>query len=211
MIFDLDGTIADTIPVCCAAFRDALLDLTGEEYPDERIVALFGPSEEGIFQRLLGDRWQEAHRAFLSAYETRHDLCAAPFPGIEGALDTLNDRGVELAIVTGKGAGSAEISVRRLGLGRSFAIVESGSPEGIIKAAAIEDLLARWNLLPEEVAYVGDAAYDMLDARKTGVMALAAGWAATADLDALRVTEPDELFTTVDAFANWIEDHTDGR
>lgn len=211
LIFDLDGTIADTIPVCCAAFQDALLDITGEEYRDDQIVALFGPSEEGIFQRLLGDRWQAAHRAFLAAYEARHDKCAAPFPGIEAVLELLNERGVELAIVTGKGRGSADISVRRLGLAQHFNIIESGSPEGIVKAAAIEDLLARWNLPAEEVAYVGDAAYDTIDARKTGVVALAAGWAATADLDALRATEPDELFATVDAFAKWIEEQTDGQ
>lgn len=210
LIFDLDGTIADTIPVCCAAFRTAILDSTGEEYSDEQIVALFGPSEEGIFQRMLGDRWQVAHRAFLHAYDAHHDMCSAPFPGIEDALAVLKDRGVQLAIVTGKGAWSADISVRRLGLARYFDIVESGSTEGIVKAAAIVDLLDRWQLPPTEVAYVGDAAYDVIDARKTAVIALAAAWAATADQGALTATEPDALFTSVDQFAEWIEERTDG-
>ena len=210
LIFDLDGTIADTIPVCCAAFRDAILDITGEEYSDEQIVALFGPSEEGIFQRMLGARWQEAHQTFLTAYDAHHDMCSAAFPGIDDTLAVLKQRGSQLAIVTGKGARSADISVRRLGLARYFDIIESGSPEGIVKAAAIVDLLDRWDLRASEVAYVGDAAYDMIDARESGVVALAAAWAATADQGALTATKPDALFTSVDQLADWIEERTDG-
>jgi len=43
MIFDLDGTLTDTFPVCFVAFREALQAFTGRSYTDEEIVARFGP------------------------------------------------------------------------------------------------------------------------------------------------------------------------
>ncbi|HAX24486.1 MAG TPA: hypothetical protein DCX80_05550, partial [Chloroflexi bacterium] len=86
VIFDLDGTLADTLPVCCAAFRPVLLDITGREYNDSEIVALFGPNEEGILRRLAGDDWPAAMERFLAEYEANHDTCPAPFEGIDDVL-----------------------------------------------------------------------------------------------------------------------------
>ena len=76
MIFDLDGTLGNTLPVCYAAFREAQLAHTAREYADAEIAALFGQSEEGIIQRLVPEpgRWQEALEDYLAAYERHHDL-----------------------------------------------------------------------------------------------------------------------------------------
>ena len=53
MIFDLDGTLGDTLPVCFAAFRTTFQSCLGRDYFDREIRAMFGPSEEGIFERLM--------------------------------------------------------------------------------------------------------------------------------------------------------------
>ena len=173
MIFDLDGTLADTLPVCCAAFRPVLLDITGKAYSDREIMALFGPNEEGILQRLAGEAWPAALERFLAEYESHHDACRAPFPGIDDVLGRIDQRGARLAIVTGKGAGSAAISVRRLGLGRYFDLVVSGSSEGVVKADQIRDIAESWGLPAEQLAYVGDTAYDMDHAHAAGAVAIA--------------------------------------
>jgi pyrophosphatase PpaX len=59
-IFDLDGTLVDTLPVCFAAFRRAVERLRGPPYSDDAIRALFGPSEEGMMQRAMPGQWREA-------------------------------------------------------------------------------------------------------------------------------------------------------
>jgi phosphoglycolate phosphatase-like HAD superfamily hydrolase len=210
MIFDFDGTLADTVPVCTAAFRETLLEMTGEHYSDAQVVALFGPSEEGIFQRVLGDRWEEAMERYLDAYERHHDQCAASFPGIEELLTRLDERGVRLAVVTGKGAGSAAISVRRLGLARHFDRIVSGSAKGIVKAEQIREIADGWGIPLAQIAYVGDAAYDVIDSRKAGVVPIAAAWAATADLDSLRQSEPLHLFTSVEQLSAWCDEQSYG-
>jgi len=205
VLFDLDGTLGDTIPVCWAAFRAALEEHQGRRYSDAEITAMFGPSEEGVFQRLVPDRWQACLQSFLAAYEREHDRCPAPFPGIERALRSLRSRGVRLGIVTGKGPGSAEISLRRLGLGGYFDAVETGSPEGAVKATLIRRLLGRWSLAPEEAAYVGDHPSDIRAAREVGALPLAAAWATTADSEALRSCGPAWVFGTVEELSAWIE------
>ncbi len=207
VLFDLDGTLGDTIPVCWAAFRAALEEHQGRRYSDAEITAMFGPSEEGVFQRLVPDRWQACLQSFLAAYEREHDRCPVPFPGIEGVLRSLRSRGVRLGIVTGKGPGSAEISLRRFGLGGYFDAVETGSPEGGVKAALIRRLLRRWSLAPQEAAYIGDHPSDVRAASEVGVLPLAAAWATTADPEALHASGPACLFRTVEELSAWIADN----
>src|SRR5690242_17857694 len=113
VIFDFDGTLANTIPMVLVAFKEALRHAGLREHTDAEIVALFGPDDAGILQRLVGDGWEDAYRVYLAAYEREHDTTPDPFPGIQPALDLLVERGVQLAIVTGKGADSAAISVPR--------------------------------------------------------------------------------------------------
>jgi HAD superfamily hydrolase (TIGR01549 family) len=205
VIFDFDGTLGDTLPVCFAAFRRALESFSGRHYTDEEIAALFGPSEEGMIQRMVPDRWQACLEAYLAAYEEESARRARLFPGIETALRLLKRRGVALAIVTGKGARSAAISLRHLRLAEFFDVVETGSPDGSVKPLAIQRVLAKWGAAPDRVAYVGDVPTDMEAAKEAGVIPLAAGWAATSDADTLSALFPRETFRSVESFIRWIE------
>ncbi len=203
VIFDLDGTLVDSIQVCILAFRRAIQQHLGLTLSDADIIARFGPNEEGMLQRLLPDGWQPALQTYLQEYETCHAQCDELFPGIEPLLKMLKDRGVLLGIVTGKGAGSARISSQILGLGQYFDTMEVGSAQGSIKRACIGVCLQRWGLTPQAAAYVGDTPADIDAARQAGVTAIAAAWAGSADYQALTQKHPDTLFTDVPAFASW--------
>lgn len=208
LIFDFDGTLADTIPLCCAAFREVARRQLGREYSDAGIIALFGPSEVGIFQQIAGDCWEACMDDFLAVYEREHQRHAALFPGILDMLDAVLERKVRVAIVTGKGADSAAISLRRLGLDRHFELVESGSSEGSVKPAAIRRIVQQWELDPATVAYIGDAPNDITEARAACVIPLAAAWAATADRAALATRDPAVMFNAVDELTEWIRYNT---
>jgi pyrophosphatase PpaX len=211
VIFDLDGTLGDTLPVCFAAFRRALEGFSGRHYTDEEIAGLFGPSEEGMIQRMVPDGWQACLEAYLAAYEEESARSARLFPGIETALRLLRDRGVALAVVTGKGADSAAISLKHLRLAEFFDVVETGSPDGSVKPLAIRRVLAKWGAAAERVAYVGDVPTDMEAAKEAGVIPLAAGWAATSDADTLSALSPLETFRDVREFIAWIEKNVEPR
>ncbi len=206
IIFDLDGTLGNTLPVCFAAFRRIFERHMGHSFSDEEISEMFGPNEEGIIRRRLPEKYPQAIEEFMLEYDRAHDLCTAPFPGIEEALAMLRERGVKLGLVTGKGPRSAEISLRYLGIAHYFDSVTAGSPEGDRKPAAIRDLLAQWRLAPDVVAYVGDSPLDMESAHETGILAVAAAWAETADVVRLIASDPDVMFTSVGDFAEWAEE-----
>jgi pyrophosphatase PpaX len=126
-----------------------------------------------------------------------------------GLLGLLRQRDVALGIVTGKGAHSAAISLRYLGLAHYFDVVETGSAEGAVKPRAIQKVIARWGMSPRQVAYVGDSAYDVEAAQEAGVLPLGAAWAATADADRLNALTPLATFRSVESFIKWIDNNVE--
>jgi phosphoglycolate phosphatase-like HAD superfamily hydrolase len=205
MIFDLDGTLTDTFQVCFLAFREALLAFTGVTYTDEEILARFGPSEDGMLQRWVPARWEECLQSYLTVYAREHRRLSRLFPGVETALKLLKERGIPLAVVTGKGPQSAAISLQDLGLMPYFDCVETGSSEGSVKPRCIQRVLARWQVPPGRVAYLGDVPSDIEAARGAGVLPLAAAWEARSNAEALQALDPLAVFGAVPEFIRWIE------
>ena len=179
---------------------------------DEEIAGLFGPNEEGVLRQVVPEaQWAASLAAFLDEYAAAHTTCPRPFDGIASALDLLRERGVPVAVVTGKGAESAAISLKTLGLADRFAVVEAGSPFGGIKPQAIRKALEMLSIPLDQygaVAYVGDAPSDITAAREVGVVPIAAAWATTADAAKLEALNPTATFTTVAAFAQWVQEST---
>lgn len=174
VIFDFDGTIGNTLPLCIAAFRRAIEPLAGKQLPDEEIVATFGPSEEGTIRILAPHAYEQGLADYLNCYRELHDMCPSPFDGIPELLEWLRARGIIIALVTGKGRRSCSISLEQYGIARFFDLVETGSPEGPCKPEGIRAVLDRFLLKPEEAIYVGDTASDVASARSAGVPAVAA-------------------------------------
>jgi beta-phosphoglucomutase-like phosphatase (HAD superfamily) len=79
VIFDLDGTLANTLPLCIQAFRESLQPLIQRYLSDEEIIATFGPSEEGTIMALAPDYYDEGVSAYLHLYSSLHSMCPAPF------------------------------------------------------------------------------------------------------------------------------------
>ena len=204
VIFDLDGTLGDTLPVCYEAFRRVFADRLGRTFSDDEIHAMFGPSEEGILQKLFPREPQAALEHYLIEYGRAHVACPRPFAGIPQVLDLLKSRGVDVAIVTGKGPHSAKISLERMGLDAFFETVEAGSPHGGVKAAGMRRILKRWKRSAREVVGVGDHPSDIRDARKVGLHSVAAAWAPTVDSAALAQQHPHQLLASVAALDAWL-------
>lgn len=205
VIFDLDGTIGNTLPLCIEAFRQSIEPLALKRLSDADIIATFGPSEEGTIQTLVPDHYEQGIVNYLQFYESLHDLCPSPFPGITELLDLLKEKGVRVAMVTGKGKHSTVISLKRFGLEGYFEQIETGSPEGPVKAAGIAAVLRRWKDLDKaSVVYVGDAPSDITASRKAGVAVVAAAWAETAEPEILAAMQPDQLFDSITAFGDWV-------
>lgn len=203
-IFDLDGTLINSLPVVRTSLSRTLLKFSGREYSDKELSSIFGPSEDGIFKKLFPELWRESLQFYLDEYDRLHEHYAEPFPGIVEALNILQERKIKLALVSGKGAGSMKISLKHSGLEHFFEVIITGSEHQASKPEHIQQILDRWNFSPDEVAYVGDIAYDVHAAKEVGVLPISALWAETAQVQKVLTMNPAYAFDKVESFIEWI-------
>lgn len=208
VIFDLDGTLANTLPLCIQAFRQSVEPLINRSPSDAEIIATFGPSEEGTIRTLAPDHYEKGVADYLYHYERLHEMCSVPFDGIKELLQTLKNKGIRIAMVTGKGEHSAAISLKYFELTHFFELIETGSPKGARKAEGIQLILDTWgDIKKDEVIYVGDVPSDIVASRKAGIAVVAAAWAETAEPEKLKEMNPDQLFYTITDFSTWLTDN----
>lgn len=205
IIFDLDGTIGNTLPLCVAAFKQAIEPLAGRELSAQEIIETFGPSEEGTIRALIPTHYDEALTRYLALYRTLHSMCPEPFDGIMEVLNYAKQHHLRLALVTGKGAQSAVVTLEIFKIASCFDAIETGSPHGPNKVEGIRRVLEILGITPDESVYVGDMPSDIEASRQVGIPIISAGWAGTTDVEALRRANPDHLFTTVQEFQRYVE------
>jgi HAD superfamily hydrolase (TIGR01549 family) len=205
LIFDLDGTITNTLPLCVKAFRQALEPLAGRQFSDEEIVATFGPSEEGTVDALAHEHYDKGLSDYLLFYREQIATEHGPSPSLTEWLSCLKRSGVRLALVTGKGAGSTAITLAKFNLSEYFEHVGTGSRSGPVKEKRIAEVVEKWGFSLDEIAYVGDAPSDVVAAKNVGVKMILANWFAhdeapnrlDADVCADSVEEAQEWLTAL--------------
>ena len=211
VIFDLDGTLGDTVQISLEGFRRAIFKFSGLTYSDEEILATWGPTEEGVFMQLFPSAWEDAVEEYLKVYDQLHiDFNINAFKDIPELLTYLGAVGVRLAVVTAKGPHSAEISLKHFGMLDTFEFVEVGLPERANKPDRIRHVLAQWGLPPTQVLYVGDFPSDIKASKQAGTISIGAAWAPTADSLELARHNPDYLFDSIQDFRDWLKVSLDG-
>ncbi|NPV53468.1 MAG: HAD family hydrolase [Firmicutes bacterium] len=211
VIFDLDGTLANTLPLCYKAFNHAFEKYIGRRFKDEEIRAMFGPPEEGMVARVVGaEHCQDCLEDYWRFYAEFHDTSTVEIEGIWELLDSLKSRRVKTGIVTGKGPRSAAITLQKLGLDTLIDTVVTGvdvvvpkpDPEGIFLA------MKHLELRPGHTVFVGDSWADIKAGRAAGVTTVAALWVTSAPGHVAILKEaPDHVFYAVPDFAGWLAQH----
>ncbi len=205
VIFDLDGTLGNTIPLCIEAFKKSIEPLVGRKLSEDEITATFGVSEEGTVKALAPENFDKGISNYLAFYEKLHEGCSQPFDGIVSLLNGLKNKQIRVSMVTGKGIESTKITLEKFGITDYFDIIEAGSPDGSRKVEGLEAVLNYYHDLSKgEVIYVGDSVNDILACKKVGIPIVAAAWAETAQPMKLLAQRPDKLFYSVSEFCNWI-------
>ncbi|MCT4591164.1 MAG: HAD hydrolase-like protein [Carboxylicivirga sp.] len=205
IVFDLDGTVGDTVPLCIKAFRKSIEPLINQRITDDQIKATFGPSEEGTILALAPNHYERGITDYLNYYDSFHDICPVPFEGIEELLDTLKEKNIRIAMVTGKGKYSTEISLKKFGLEKYFEIVETGIAGGARKPECLQNVINRYpDLSKNQIIYIGDAPSDIIACRVVGIPIVAAAWAPDVEKEELASHNPDKIFDTVSDLKEWI-------
>jgi pyrophosphatase PpaX len=179
VLFDLDGTLIDSIPLIVASMQHAFAGRACAPTVTEW-VALIGTPLDAMIRRWAAD---EADVALLKErYKVHqwahHDAMVRAFPGVPDVLDALGRRGVRMAVVTSKLESSARRSLEFLGLLGHFEVLvgleatarHKPDPEPVRFAL---DALAT---APGEAAFVGDSPHDVRAGNAAGVATVATLW-----------------------------------
>jgi phosphoglycolate phosphatase-like HAD superfamily hydrolase len=209
ILFDLDGTIGNTLPLCIAAFREAIEPLAARPLTDEEIIATFGPSEEGTIASLLPEKQAEGLNQYLLRYEQLHGRWPDPFDGMLEILSYLKAKQIFVGLITGKGGQSTKLTLRNYGLENYFAVIKTGASSGPVKDRRIEETIEEFSLDREEILYVGDAPSDVKACRDCRIKIAAAAWAPTANAGELEEMQPDFIFTSVADFFEFLRRELD--
>jgi phosphoglycolate phosphatase len=202
VLFDLDGTLINSLADIAASANEVLASLGHPEHPTERYREFIGEGVAVLFRRAL----PAAHRddetvarcveGFRRAYDRGWNVRTRVYDGIPELLDALVERGLALAVLSNKPDTFTKACVDEYGARWSFRAV-LGAREGIPNkpdpTSAIE-IAGRLGCNPSEVVYVGDSAIDMMTARRAGMRAVGVAWGFRS-VDELR-----------DAGAEWIVD-----
>lgn len=181
VLFDLDGTFADTAPDLHAAFNRLLAGLGRSPiaYEDFRPSVSHGSRamlEAGLGVTPDNPDFPTLQRTFLDHYLAHIAEHTRLFEGIESLLTELERRAIHWGIVTNKPAYLTDPLIRALGLEHRAGAVVSGDttshakphPEPILHACRIT------GATPAETLYVGDAARDIEAGRSAGTRTLVA-------------------------------------
>ena len=183
-IFDLDGTLLNTIADLATATNQALEACGFPTHPISAYPMFVGNGINKLFERALPaeSRTEEnimrirAH--FLPYYDEHNADLSKPYPGIPQLLEELQTAGVHLAVASNKYQRATEKLIRHYFPTIRFAAV-FGQREGIpVKPhpQIVEDILTLVPVNKEEVIYIGDSGVDMQTALHAGVESIGVTW-----------------------------------
>lgn len=187
VLFDMDGTLGDTLPLCVEAYRQCVAELTGRTPGREEVVSWFGLSDRGVLGGLLGMSPDDAALPidrFVAIYERLlPELAPAPFPGAVEMLRAVKAAGLRVGLISGKEHYTAMPTIKYYGMEGLFEWYGLGLPTHNCKAERLQQVMQLWGLEPRELIYVGDAPSDIFLSHSVGVRIINAAWAGTTQDD----------------------------
>lgn len=181
-IFDLDGTLLDTLPDLVRLTNRVLEDAGWPTRTTEQILSYVGDGGRMLLRRAAPAQASDAQlEAAFSRWEELYPTYGhsqtKPYPGIPSALEELKSAGCKLAVLSNKfdGAVGQVIADQFPGMfdearGECAEIPRKPDPAGL------RFMLRKLGVTPEEAAFVGDAPTDMEVARLAGVFSIGVTW-----------------------------------
>ena len=198
-LFDLDGTLIDSIGLITASFRFTFnkhMDVLPQE---AEWLATIGQPLWDQFGQFVNDRSEvdEMIATYREHNEKNHDLLLREYPGVLDAVAALAASGGKMGIVTSKLHRMAVRGLRRCGFESMFEIIVGSddvekhkpNPEPVLKA------MSQLDIAPEDTIYIGDSPHDMRSGRAAGVRTGAVLWGPFTR-EELSETEPDIWFNS---------------
>ncbi len=184
VIFDLDGTLLNTIADLAASTNYALQQYGYPVHEEKAYNYFVGNGINKLFERALPEEYRtqenilKIRSCFVPYYDVHNADLSVPYPGIPELLNSLQARGVKLAVASNKYQSATEKLVHHFFPDIHFVSI-LGQRDGIPAkpdAGIVTDSLLAAGVTDDEALYVGDSNVDMQTAQNAGVDAVGVAW-----------------------------------
>lgn len=182
ILFDLDGTLADTAPDLAQALNQLRLERGMEPAPYESLRPYASAGARGLIGAGMGltpeaAEYEALRLAFLNNYEAAIAVHSRLFDGVPELLAQLDRSGIAWGIVTNKAMRFTDPLVPLIGLGHAACVVSGDTtPHAKPHPAPLLEAAQRLGKAPENCWYVGDDMRDIQAGRAAGMLTIAAAW-----------------------------------
>ena len=182
IIFDLDGTLIDTLYDLADSINQALAQLSLPTHSVDSYRLRIGDGARQMISRALPDGRADlidTAQKMQQAYYLEHCYDhTQPYPGIVDTLELLKGQHLKLAVLSNKPDSFTQQMVPHIFADGLFDLVVGHRPEFPLKPdpASALDIARRLGVQPAETAFVGDSAMDMQTANSAGMFAVGVAW-----------------------------------
>ena len=185
VLFDLDGTLLDTLDDLSEAVNHALEQRGFPLHTRDEFMTMVGHGVRNLVLQALPAEMQaddalvDAALSDFKAYYTAHiDVHTHPYPGMQNLVNRLHREGVYMAIASNKFQEGTDYLVGKFFPGIPFVAVLGNRPGYPLKPdpEIVGEALRRSGVRPEEAVLVGDSATDMKTAANGGIASIAVSW-----------------------------------
>jgi phosphoglycolate phosphatase len=184
VLFDLDGTLLDTLEDLGEAMNQVLRNLGFPVHELQAYKYFVGDGVEMLIRRALPKKSlteelvQQCLQAYREEYRKRWDLKTRPYDGVPEMLDALTEKGLPLAILSNKPDDFSKLVVSKLLAKWRFRVVFGVRPSVPKKPdpAAAFEIAALLAIPPSQFLYLGDTGTDMKTAVAAGMFPVGALW-----------------------------------
>jgi len=189
VIFDLDGTLVDSVSDLRAALNRVLADHGRRAVNDDEVTLMVGDGAAKLVERgfeVTGEPLPQADVAsvtetYLKIYDGEGAVMTKPFPGVIETLTTLKADGLKLAVCTNKPQGPSENILREFDMDQFFDAVVGGDALPVRKpdAGHVNGVLKMLGVGKEEAIFVGDSPNDVAAAKNADLPVVAVSYGYT--------------------------------
>ena len=182
IIFDLDGTLLDTLTDIHEQMNLALKHFGYPERSYKEMRTFIGNGARKLVERSFGDLTEQTIQEKLDYYNKIYTACGSPktglYAGIDKVLISLKERGYKLAILTNKPQMTTDDVYKTYleKFGFDKVVGQSGTVKCKPDKTATLKILQELDTLPENAYFIGDGETDIITAKNAGIKSIAVLW-----------------------------------
>jgi len=208
LIFDWDGTLADSVGRIVLSMRTAAIETDLEVRDDTAIKGIIGlglpEAIRTLYPQISSNQLIDFRQHYADSYMAMDNVPSPLFDGVVESMQAFREDGYRLAVATGKARRGLDRVLKANGWQDYFDVTRAADetaskPDPLM----LNEIMAHCGVAPQRSLMIGDASFDLLMARNAGMDSVAVGYGAQ-PLESLRQFEPRLAIEHFSELRTWL-------